>query len=139
MLEETDINFITFALVGFVLILKFIEWRMGRRRTPIKKAFLSFRVLIIMMGASMLAIIVCLPSSHHFTSYDYPDGFKSFAEIDRYMQETNRVLGRMRDVIFYLILILGMGVLQSLYQFAIALEKSKAFDEGAKQKVLNLE
>lgn len=139
MFKRIELDVVVLTVVGVFLIVRVIEWRVTRKWPPIKKALFSLKVEMIMMGVLLVVLIFSLPSTYYLESYGYPDQFKSVEEVHTFLRESNRVLLRMKEITYWLLLILTVGVLQSVYKFAKAIATSKVFDESTKQKILNLD
>jgi hypothetical protein len=120
MFSDKDLTTILFPVIGAWGIIRLIEWYVSRNKPPMKKALNSFTAGLIMMGILTGALYLSMPSTFGLESYGYPKEFKSLEEIHKYLQEHNRILARLRDIIHWFLFFFAIGFLQMLHSFAKA-------------------
>jgi hypothetical protein len=79
----------------------------------------------------MFALLFSLPPSFRLESYGYPKEFKSLEEVHKYLQEHNRILARLREVIYWFLFFFTISFLPTLHSFAKAIAE---INDGKKYK-----
>ena len=120
MFSDKDLTTILLPVIGAWAVIRLVEWRTSRNKPPMKRALNSFTAGLIMMGILAFALYFSLPSTFWLESYGYPGEFKSLEEVHKYLQEHNRFLARVRDVIYWFLFFFAIGFLQMLHSFAKA-------------------
>lgn len=121
MFLDKDLTTILFPVIGVGIGIKLFDWYTSRNMPPMRKALNSFSAGLLTMGILVLALCSSLPSTFWFESYNYPEEFRSLGEVHKYLQEHNRILGRLRDVIYWFLFFFAAAFLPMLYNFAKAM------------------
>jgi hypothetical protein len=73
-----------------------------------------------MMGILVYALFLSLPHTYGLESYGYPEEFKSLEEVHKYLQTHNRILAKLREIIFWFLFFFAISFLPTLHSFARA-------------------
>jgi hypothetical protein len=121
MFQDTDFTTVVSYLIGIWVIIIIVEWLISKNKPPLKKALNSFTASLIMMGILVFVMYVSLPSTFGLESYSYPKEFKSLEEVHEYLKEHNRILVRLRDVVYWFLFFFFISFLPALHGFAKAM------------------
>lgn len=77
-----------------------------------------------------------LPSSFDFKMYDYPQEFKSLAEVHAHLKEQSRMLESLTDVVRWFLFIFALFFLSDLYKFAKLIFKTRVNAGGIEEQVV---
>jgi hypothetical protein len=96
----------------------------ARRKTnPLQRAWELFRFNTVAIGAMLLLLLFCLPSTPSLSTFGYPAGLQAVTQpqlLLNSLQEYNRALVRTTDVVFWLLFFFVWWFLTSLYAFSQA-------------------
>lgn len=137
MFEDTDLVIILLPVIGVFVIVRIIEWRVGKNLPPMKKALNSLKFGLIMLGILTFVMLISIPSNYYL--YSYPEQFNSFEEVHKYLLKHNRILMRMRDIIYWFLFFFCLMFLRLFYQFAKTIVTLKSADEGTQSKIFDFE
>ena len=121
------------VVFGLIVFVKFLVWHFNKNADPRSQVLNSIKGSLISYGILIAGLWLALPSSFDFKMYDYPQEFKSLAEVHAYLKEQSRMLERLTDVVHWFLFIFAMFFLLDLYKFAKLIFKAKVHVEGIEE------
>jgi L-asparagine transporter-like permease len=138
MFEDRDLTDILLPVMGVFVIIALIRWRVGRNSPPATKTLYSLASNLMMIGVMTFVMITSMPSTYRLERYGYPEQFNSLQEVHKYLREQNRVLVRIREVVYWFLVIFTCMFLQTIYSFAktiASLKNNPVGEQGEKARV----
>jgi len=108
----------------------------ARRQTnSLQRAWELFRFNTIAIGAMLVLLLFCLPSTPVLSTFGYPAGIQAVTQPQLLLgtlQDYNRALTRTTDVVYWLLFIFVWWFLTSLYAFSQAVTAAAGQSDSAK-------
>jgi ABC-type xylose transport system permease subunit len=122
MFIDTQLSRILLPVLLALVVIAFASHLDARRQTdPLRRAWVLFRFNTIAIGAVLLLLLFCLPSTPALSTFGYPSGVQAVTQpqlLLNTLQEYNRALVRTTEVVFWLLFLFVWWFLTSLYAFS---------------------
>jgi hypothetical protein len=105
------------VVFGLIIFVKFLVWHFNKNADQHSQVLNSIKGSLFIYGIMVVGLWLALPASFNFRMYDYPQEFKSLAEVHAYLKEQSKMLERLADVVRWFLFTFVMFFLSDLYRF----------------------